>query len=266
MHRVSRDIEGLASFLSKADASRVRSISESVRAELSGRTDEDFWLEARTKVTGEIVASSLDASGVRLAVAVEASALDREVLATAPVLRPDTRFDEVVAELGGQGYAPRIVARGDVVRACCPAHEDDPEHPSLAVRKLEDGSARLKCWDRDCPPDAVLSALGLDRLLDSVQCVERAWIRSVTFDRATGVLRTETVASTYVIKATVPGASVDELYRRFAAAESKATFFNEEVRTNPSYSVVRIGAIRATRERQAATGRVQPGGTGAIGR
>lgn len=42
--------------------------------------------------------------------------------------------------------------------ACCPAHED--KSPSLSVCELDDGRVLIKCF-AECPPDAILSAVGL---------------------------------------------------------------------------------------------------------
>lgn len=263
IERIERDVEGLAAFLPDREASRVRDVAAFVRAELAGHTEEDFWFEAGTKVTGEIVARVLAASGGRFDVKVHAEAVAR----LAPDHSPsETRFDEIVAALSQRRLAPREVARGEVVRACCPAHDDDPEHPSLAVRKLEDGSARIKCWDRDCPPDAILSALGLDRPADVLRTDETSWIRSISFDRAAGAIRTETHASTYLVRPTGHGASIEDLYRRFRAAESKGTFFNEEIRRNPVYSVEREGAAVARKADQIEETRNRSVGARELGR
>jgi hypothetical protein len=62
---------------------------------------------------------------------------------------------------------PTLLSRLDKVRttgqgryvACCPAHDD--KTPSLAITELPDGRILIHCF-AECPPDAILGAVGLE--------------------------------------------------------------------------------------------------------
>lgn len=45
-------------------------------------------------------------------------------------------------------------------KACCPAHGDN--NPSLGIAQTDDGMILINCISRQCPPDDILAAVGLE--------------------------------------------------------------------------------------------------------